>query len=131
MKQSGGFRHIGKGTVSVVVIEVVHGLLAPREALDPESVNEKNIHVTIIVVVEKSHSRAGGFDDVLFHIFATKDIPSSQPSRRSDVHEGYRTALLIRSQQFFRCLRKAGPSPTKRGKGKEEEEKEQDRHSAH
>src|ERR1700722_6699859 len=73
--------YVCERTVVVVVVEMIGGSLVRGKAFQCGAVHEKNIGPAIIVIIKNSHAAAGGFDNVLFRVFAAEDSWHRQTGR--------------------------------------------------
>jgi len=80
-------RHIGEGSIAIVVVEVASGLLVLRKALQSSSVDQEDVWPPVVVVVEERSTAAGSFDDVFLRTLAAILCPGCQSGASSDVNK--------------------------------------------
>src|ERR1700730_3447683 len=75
-------RHVAEGAVPIVAIESIAEWLIRIVEIATSAIDQVNIHPAVIVVVEKSAARAGGFRQVVLRRASVGVLPCNPASRR-------------------------------------------------
>src|SRR5262249_50651862 len=83
-----GFRgHVRKGTVAVIVIEMVGGCLAGRHPIKPRTVHQDDVFPSVVVVVDEACAATGSLKEVPVAMLIPVNGFAGQPSFSRYVNE--------------------------------------------
>src|SRR4029077_2226826 len=77
--------HVAKGSVAIVFVEPIRRALG--RASEAGARKHKQVHPTVVVVVNKGAAASRGFDDVLFEVDVAVDYGRVQTGGSRDVDE--------------------------------------------
>src|SRR5216683_2966269 len=85
VSQAGFCGDVGESAVMVVAIEVARWGFPWREGIKRRAVHDKNVGPAVVVIVKDGDARSGGFDNVLFRVFAAENHRCVQPGLLRDI----------------------------------------------
>ena len=83
--QTGFFRHIGECAVTIVLVKAIAGVR--RIFREAGTRQQKNIHPTVVVVVDEGTTTTGGFQNVFLAVHSAVDGRSMESGRGCYIHE--------------------------------------------
>src|SRR5580692_9363885 len=87
VQKAGFLGDVGKGAVVIVVVEVAGLLVGAGKRIESGAIDDENVGPAVIVIIKNRDTGAGGFDDVLFCVFAAEDYWGGEAGFSRDVGE--------------------------------------------